>query len=209
VIDATFPRVRDAHTERIRRALVEVFDAERDDASARLEAGIGVLLASRWDGELADVIAARSKDTAAEIGERVAFALGSGFDPDLMDEWLAESSRIAAEGINGSIREQLDGVDREGLDEVFRNVSDVHAPQYAVQLTTKASNFGAHDGAKAGGAEFKMWKTTSGNPRSSHSAMNGEVVRLSENFSNGLAWPGDTSGGPDEVANCMCALVFL
>jgi hypothetical protein len=38
--------------------------------------------------------------------------------------------------------------------------------------------------------------------------MNGETVALSEDFSNGLAWPGDPRGGPAEVANCGCSVQF-
>ena len=31
---------------------------------------------------------------------------------------------------------------------------------------------------------------------------------FSENFSNGMAWPGDPDGGADEVANCGCSVQF-
>jgi hypothetical protein len=39
--------------------------------------------------------------------------------------------------------------------------------------------------------------------------MNGETVALSENFSNGAAWPGDSVNlDVDEVAGCDCELVM-
>ena len=50
---------------------------------------------------------------------------------------------------------------------------------------------------------------TSGNPRPSHAAMNGETVPYDERFSNGAMWPGDADAlGPEEVANCQCAVTI-
>ena len=40
-----------------------------------------------------------------------------------------------------------------------------------------------------------------------HAAMDGETVALSENFSNGAAWPGDGSAlGAEDLAGCNCEL---
>lgn len=55
----------------------------------------------------------------------------------------------------------------------------------------------------------KTWDVTSGNPRPSHAAMNGETVPYDEPFSNGAMWPGDADAlGPEEVANCQCAVTI-
>lgn len=43
--------------------------------------------------------------------------------------------------------------------------------------------------------------------RDSHAAVSGEVVADGELFSNGLRYPGDSDGPPEEVINCRCTLV--
>ena len=54
---------------------------------------------------------------------------------------------------------------------------------------------------------MKTWVVTSGNPRSSHAALNGETIPYDERFSNGAQWPGDIDAlGVEEVANCQCIL---
>jgi HK97 family phage portal protein len=73
---------------------------------------------------------------------------------------------------------------------------------------TEALSFGGHDAAEASGLGFKVWQTTSGNPRAQHAALDGEKVPLDGVFSNGLRWPGDNTGDADETANCRCELTF-
>jgi len=62
--------------------------------------------------------------------------------------------------------------------------------------------------ARLAKAKTKTWVTTSGNPRASHAAMDGETVELNQAFSNGSNGPGDYSAGADEVAGCTCDLSF-
>lgn len=63
--------------------------------------------------------------------------------------------------------------------------------------------------AKSKGADIvKQWDATlDGKTRDSHRAIDGEVKELDEKFSNGLEYPGDTSGAAAEVINCRCALL--
>jgi HK97 family phage portal protein len=73
---------------------------------------------------------------------------------------------------------------------------------------TEAMSFGGHDAAEASGVGFKVWQTTSSNPRAQHAAINGEKAPLGGVFSNGLRWPGDSTGDADETANCRCLLTY-
>ena len=50
----------------------------------------------------------------------------------------------------------------------------------------------------------KTWIVTSGNPRASHAAMDGETVGIDEQFSNGADWPGDSTLDADETCGCTC-----
>lgn len=54
----------------------------------------------------------------------------------------------------------------------------------------------------------KQWLATlDSRTRGSHRHLDGEVVELDAEFSNGLKYPGDTDGSASEVYNCRCTLV--
>lgn len=71
------------------------------------------------------------------------------------------------------------------------------------------SAFNVQMGAKAKGANImKQWDSTlDSRVRPSHQKVDGEIVGVEENFSNGLMYPGDPNGLPNEVINCRCALL--
>ena len=63
------------------------------------------------------------------------------------------------------------------------------------------------------GVEYSMWITAGddkvrGNDErdlADHVALNGEITRLGDKFSNGLFYPGEPSGPIEEWINCRCA----
>lgn len=63
--------------------------------------------------------------------------------------------------------------------------------------------------AKEKGADIaKQWDATlDGHTRPSHQRVDGEIRELGERFSNGLMYPGDSTGTAAEVINCRCALL--
>jgi SPP1 gp7 family putative phage head morphogenesis protein len=55
------------------------------------------------------------------------------------------------------------------------------------------------------GIEYHMWITSDDERvRSSHSDLHGEIVRVGDEFSNGLKYPGDKTGEVKEFINCRC-----
>lgn len=53
----------------------------------------------------------------------------------------------------------------------------------------------------------QIWIATLDNrTRHSHALMDGEMVDVGEEFSNGCRYPGDPSGEPEEVYNCRCTM---
>ena len=79
-------------------------------------------------------------------------------------------------------------------------------------MTTEAENGGrlaSMEEAEQLGLEYeKTWMATHDErTRESHARIDGETVPLDEPFSNGLQYPGDPSGAPEEVYNCRCSLV--
>lgn len=58
---------------------------------------------------------------------------------------------------------------------------------------------------------YKEW-LHSGNrrqPREDHIAIDGERVPIDEPFSNGLMFPGDQAGLPEDVINCGCGVLYF
>jgi hypothetical protein len=174
----------------------------KDQQAAVVVAGRS--LSDEWDGPLARKIYTRNRNTAVDVAAQVARKLRGEFDPDVMDAWLTRNAEIAAVSINQSTRDSLDGTDDKAG--VFAALLTAGAARYALSMATSAANFGAKEAALQAGGKTKTW-IASGKPNSRHAGMNGQTVRLSENFSNGLAWPGDGHGGdPAQVAGCRCLL---
>ena len=75
--------------------------------------------------------------------------------------------------------------------------------------TTGALNGGNFLYLAEAGATHKKWITAGDEAvRSTHNSLNGQVVRLTDRFSNGLMFPGD-KGAASEVINCRCTLVAV
>jgi SPP1 gp7 family putative phage head morphogenesis protein len=78
-------------------------------------------------------------------------------------------------------------------------------------MVTGAENKGrldSHKRAEEDGIilEEKWVATKDGRTRHSHAVLNGETKKTNETFSNGLEYPGDPSGRPEEVYNCRCTM---
>lgn len=95
------------------------------------------------------------------------------------------------------------------------NVSDMDknaAIRSARTLTTTAENSGRMAGLKEaedkGIVYEKQWMATPDDrTRESHAELDGVSVPLEEPFPNGLMYPADMSGAPEEVWNCRCSMV--
>ena len=78
----------------------------------------------------------------------------------------------------------------------------------AHRIQCKAA-YDAQQKAKSRGADVvRQWDASlDGRTRDSHRKVDGEIREIGEKFSNGLEYPGDPSGRPEEVINCRCALL--
>lgn len=93
----------------------------------------------------------------------------------------------------------------------LRNVTDMSyraSIRNARTMLTSSENLGrqaSFERAHDMGIEMeKQWLATlDDRTRDSHALMDGERVPLDENFSNGLEYPADPSGEPEEIYNCF------
>lgn len=169
----------------------------------------------RWNRELADDLYRLSVLVSEQVATATLEKIGyppEDYDVDRTLAWLREVADRSSSGINDQTRSLLqDALDAEdvpaALDNVFAQ-ADSRSTSTAVSTVTLLSGFAAHEAAKqvAGDKATKTW-VAGANARAAHAALDGETVALSENFSNGAAWPGDGSAlGAEDLANCNCSL---
>lgn len=83
----------------------------------------------------------------------------------------------------------------------------------AATMTTSAQNGGRMDSYKRAqeigvkGLKIRWLATLDGHTRYSHRQADGEVVEVGKKFKNGLKYPGDPEGKPEEVYNCRCCTI--
>lgn len=231
-VDTTHLRLRERHVEKWGQVLTRFFERQRDAVIGRFpREKAAVTIAElfdgeRWTRELGDDLLQLNYATATVFAERTVEALGPipsddedgadqsvAFDPAEMVPYLTENARIASEEINRATRDEIaealkTDTPLDGIKRLFELALTVRALLIAQSKVTTAANFGSHRGAEVAGASTKTWRVNSSNPRSQHSAVAGQTVRLRERFGNGMLWPGDFAGGAAQVANCRCSLVF-
>jgi HK97 family phage portal protein len=210
-------RITDRQAEQVSAVLRRFFKRQRD--ADRYPHG-GEWDGERWDRELAKDLHAVSLAVTEVLGKAEAAALGfteDEYDTDATVNFLEVVAKRRAENINRTTKGKLDKAleDEDGDPaQVYEEAVTTRADGIATGLATFMSGFATAEAAGQIARRHdleptKTWVTSSGpNTRSEHAALNGETVPLSEQFSNGLLWPGDSSGDAADNANCNCTLVI-
>jgi hypothetical protein len=171
----------------------------------------------RWDKELADDIEPIIDAVADSHGREVAEAIGSEYNTDQTRKYLRMLSEGRAAAINESTRKKLTEAIEDDEDEentpahVFELREGKHSDVLGRSLALAAAGWAANHEAPQQAEQQGIYKTvektwvTGTNPRPEHAAMNGETVPIDQPFSNGLDWPGDENGDPDETCGCNCS----
>lgn len=176
--------------------------------------------AKRWEAYIATLGFA----TIEEFGGEVARALGGTFNPQAaaVRSWLAEHAAQQVESILGTQRDEAARLIREGveahlsnqriaqsLQQFYTERAEFMAERVARTETTMAAGYGQHEAALASGATWHMWLSTRDDrTRDEHAGIDGETVSLGARYSNGMMYPGDPAGGPEQVINCRCTELF-
>lgn len=121
--------------------------------------------------------------------------------------------KINAETLQGI----LQGESMDKIAKRLRNVQEMNKTQAirsARTIVTGAENKGRQDSyarAEADGIILqKEWLATNdGRTRHSHAMLDGAIVDQDKKFDNGLMYPGDPNGRPEEVYNCRCAVAAV
>ena len=119
--------------------------------------------------------------------------------------------KINSETLQGILQgESMDKIAKRILN--VQKMNETQAIRAARTIVTGAENKGRQDSyarAEADGIILqKEWiATNDGRTRHSHAMLDGAIVDQDKKFDNGLMYPGDPSGRPEEVYNCRCTLV--
>lgn len=209
--------------ERFARDLRKTFDAQQarvlkslgdGDAPGALDDAFDLV---RESDELAAVILPHSYALAVTGATVVLDRYNpdrDGFDEEKMLPWLQKAAAGTALAIaTGTFRALAERVVteswRDAVTGYLGSLVDSGPELWSTSIGTTSTSFGSHDAAKASGLVRKTWIHVGGaTSRPEHEAMDGETVGLDELFSNGLRWPGDPTGGPEDNAECHCRVEY-
>ena len=136
-----------------------------------------------------------------------------GWSPEMIEAYIAKAAETNANRWTKSVGERLSALVADDPATAVERLADFLSSNtltvaLAGAFITEALSFGAHDAATKSGLRIKTWVVTSKNPRPSHAAQNGQTVEIEDVFANGLRWPGDHFGTPDDNAGCTCRLDY-
>ena len=180
---------------------------------------------TRWDRELEQDLETIAYTQSNAAARRALVAMGvpdDMYDPDRASEFLKSMCQQRAAWVNDVTRRELEraleleAIGAEGLkatpEGVFTNAVENRSISAGTALSAAIDGWSALEAARQSGMSErteKVWVVNSANPRKSHAQMNGVRVPANDRFPNGMDWPGDWAGGPDEVCGCQCTIELI
>ena len=212
----------DAEAKKLSDVYTAFFQRQAKSILPKLGAKADWWDADRWNRELTDDLFDEAFDISKKRAKQVLkdlFADGD-YDPDRTEAFIRKMCQRRAEMVNDvTYNELLAALDADEDDDalkatpegVFQNAEenrcDTAGVAFAGALCAWTLMEVCQQNEQQGETIMKTWVVTSGNPRASHAAMNGETVPYKEPFSNGAMWPGDIDNlDAEECANCHCIL---
>ena len=179
----------------------------------------------RWNRELAADLFPVFMKLAAKMGRKGMRELGldsDDFNTERIENYIRKMCEGKAAAVNSvtlkQLQEALDGDfsdDAEGHtpEGVFKKAETDRANMEGVSFATAVSGWAILEACRQHPArasqKLKTWIVTSGNPRASHAAMDGETVPYDQPFSNGAMYPGDRDLEPAESCGCCCQVELV
>lgn len=209
----------------MRQDIIEVYMSETRGISAMIVQKDSMLnkmslIIAKHRGKLKAVAEPHVKAAIKEGADRlsdfgIAFNITNPQAHELLGERTGKITRITRT-IEVQIRRQITSGYEENetvlqIADRLRNVFNFASSRSMTIARTEMSNAANQSGVlaeKNAGILRHEWATAGDEAvRDSHVAVDGEVVPVDSNFSNGLAFPGDPSGAAEEVINCRCTTI--
>ena len=142
----------------------------------------------------ADYVKSISSQFMAEVNVTLGRTAAGGMQPyEAMRKIDQIIGKTGAQGVSY----QAERVVRTEVHRIYSATLDSQFTKFAEQLVKP-------------GAVKKKWVSGPFRPgrRENHQDMDGETVGINERFSNGLMYPGDPQGAPEETINCGCTWIL-
>lgn len=184
-------------------ARAEVYAVNRNYAEYETEKIYGSTSFTLWDASTVQMLAANEPDLMPNYPKEL--AVKRGID-------LAYGKKKITEVVtSGILRGTSIPKTAKELMQAIPTMTSASAIRAARTAMTSAQNAGRQDSYKAAqdmGLKLqKRWVATKDSrTRKRHRKMDGETVGLDEKFSNGMRYPGDRTGKPEDVYNCRCTM---
>ena len=172
--------------------------------------------AERWNKELAEDLYPILQSISDKHGKEASEVLNWEYSTERTENYVKKVAEVRAKGINNQtwkrIEKELEEEepDIEHVFEVRENTADTMGRSVATAIASFAIAEATHQAISdsaprvIGKIVEKEW-VTGDNARPSHLAMNGERVPIDADFSNGMHFPGEDTGDPDENCGCNCS----
>lgn len=168
----------------------------------------------RWNDELAEDLFLMSQEVVGREGEiEMKRFMGSGFDLGQVHNYLAKGTLLMSQNINDGTADLIDKAIADGDSLVDARISalsgdaaEARADNLAESKAQHLQSFSSMEAAKQRGGEYTKTWIGSGLPNSRHKAISGQTVEIYMPFANGLQYPHDPSGHPDQTAGCKCSM---
>jgi SPP1 gp7 family putative phage head morphogenesis protein len=197
----------------------EVTNADKEE-----QAKLWMFGRKQWEKRFRDTGKTLIKTAVMVNGSRVMDSLSGvsvSFDVDnkRAKDWIKAKVFKFAYDVNETTEKQLrktlvdaiiDGATipeiKTAVKEIFGFAEGFRSERIARTETIGATNYGSREAIKQSGLQCKKeWiATVDSRTRDSHAEMDGETVGLDDQYSNGLMFPGDPDGAPEEIINCRC-----
>ena len=201
--------------EKVTKTLQKFFERQSRSVIPKIGAGDEWWDSERWDKELAEDLEPVITEIADKHGKAAAEELKWTYDTEVTRKYLKVTAQKRAENINRQTQKRIEkNLEEEEPDtahvfEVRSNTADTLGRAAATAVASWAVRESAHQAQSDGAPSvikkivLKRW-VTGDNARASHAAMDGEMVPIDADFSNGQFWPGD-SDDPEESCGCNCS----
>jgi SPP1 gp7 family putative phage head morphogenesis protein len=206
-------------------ALKKFFQGQQERINNKLLKSIKFIDDVDWDNEddlfytvLKPLWMASLIEGFETVNVTFSFGLTQDFMQPKFTKWIKKYGLNQVKDINKTTMEKLqktlvEGIDagegipklRDRISEVFTEAKTSRAEKIARTETHNTVGTGTQETYLAANVKQKEWLTTiDGRERETHAAINGEIQDIDKPFSNGLMFPGDPSGSPEEIVNCRC-----
>ena len=172
--------------------------------------------AERWDKELADDLYPVLQTIGDKHGKEASEVLDWEYSTTVTENYIKKVSSNRAKTINRETKKRIDkelASEEPDINHTFEtreNTADVSGRSVATAVASWAIAEATHQAISDGAPRVigkiveKEW-VTGDNARPSHALMNGERVPIDADFSNGMHFPGQDTGDPDENCGCNCS----